>query len=295
MLKPTDRPLPRRGFTLIEMIVSMVILSAMGIAFTKYLTMQNRFFERETNAKSARSIARGSMALLLSDLRMVQDSGGVDNVSTDGKTLRVIVPYRFGLYCGTNGLKSTVSMLPADSAVVAMAAYDGYAWRDTTKGRYTLVANSAAPAIGSQPNICTGNGGGQAQLRTVSVNGRAGDILDIPLIIALPAPAPGTPVFFWQKITYSFQPSAIFPGLFALWRTQEGGRNDELFGPFDANARFRFYRTGDDTSVTVVPSLDSIRGVDLVLSANSPRISAGRTNEKAQLVTSVFFKNTRQY
>jgi hypothetical protein len=35
--------------------------------------------------------------------------------------------------------------------------------------------------------------------------------------------------------------------------------------------------------------------VDLVLSANSPRISAGRTNEKAQLVTSVFFKNTRQY
>jgi len=294
MLTPTRRGNPRNGFTLIEMLVSMVILSVMGIAFTKFLTMQNRFFERETNAKTARSIARNSMALIMADLRMVQDSGGVDSASADGRILRVFVPYRYGLYCGTDNGKSAVSMLPADSATVGMAAYDGYAWRDTTSGRYTMVGNSAVPVAAATPAVCTGNGVGQAQLRTVSVSGRSGDILDIPLIVGVPAS--GTTVFFWQKITYSFAASGIFPGMYGLWRKQEGGRNDELLGPFDANARFRYYQTGDDTSRTVVPgTLGNIRGVDLVLSANSPRISAGRTNEKTQLVTSVFFKNARKY
>ena len=280
MLKTNQVARTRRGFTLIEMLVSVVILGAMGIAFTKFLTMQNRFFERETNAKSARSIARNSMALLMSDLRMLQDNSSIDLASSDGDMLRVFVPYRYGLYCGTNGLKSTVSMLPADSATVAMAAYDGYAWRDPVAGTYTVVANSAVPVTSSAPATCTGTGAGQAQLRTVSVNGRAGDILDIPLIVGVPVA--GTPVFFWQKITYSFKPSVIFPGLNALWRKQEGGRNDELLGPFDANARFRYYIAGDDTSRTVVPTdLTTIRGIDVVLSANSPRISAGRTHEKA--------------
>ena len=141
----------RRGFTLIEMLVSVVILGAMGIAFTNFLTMQNRFFERETNAKSARSIARNSMTLLMSDLRMVQDSGGVDSASSDGKVLRVFVPFRYGLYCGTSGLKSTVSMLPSDSATVC----DG-------RLRRLRLARHDDRAVHDGRKLCGAGGGGFA-------------------------------------------------------------------------------------------------------------------------------------
>jgi prepilin-type N-terminal cleavage/methylation domain-containing protein len=279
----------RRGFTLIEMLVSMFILSVIGVAFTKFMTMQNRFFDREMNAKAARSIARGSMTLLLADLRMVQDSGGVDSASSDGKALRVIVPYRYGLFCGNAGVKSTVSMLPSDSAGVSMSTLAGYAWRDTTTGLFSLSAITTAPVVSLTPILCTTT----ALIRTVTINGRAGDIMDIPQLAS--GAAVGTSVFFWQKITYSFATSSLFPGMKSLWRNVQGGRNEELLGPFDTTARFRYYERGDDTSRTVVPALALIKGVDLVLSASSPHKSAGRTNEKVQMVTSVFFKNVRKY
>src|SRR5436190_7943239 len=179
----------RRGFTLVEVAIAMVIVAIIGAAFTKLLASQSRYFDQQTNIRKARSVARNSTNVLLSDLRMVQDSGGVDSVASDGKAIRIIVPYRFGLVCGTNGTVTTVSMLPSDSSVVALAKYGGFAWRDTLTGRYHVVTPSApsagdAPQTSASPSICTGNAAGQANLRTYSVSGRTGNILD------LNAPAP---------------------------------------------------------------------------------------------------------
>ena len=126
----------RRGFTLIEFAIALIIVGIIGAAFTKLLTSQSRFFDQQTNIRKARSVARNSMNVMLSDLRMVQDSGGIDSAASDGKLIRIKVPYRFGLVCATNGTITTVSMLPSDSSVVAMAKYGGFAWRDTLTGRY---------------------------------------------------------------------------------------------------------------------------------------------------------------
>ncbi len=288
----------RRGFTLIEVLIALVILGVLGVAFTKLLTSQGRFFDQQTNMRTARSIARTSTNILLSDLRMVQDSGGVDSVALDGKAIRIIVPYQFGLVCATAGTVTTVSMLPADSAAVAQAVYGGFAWRNPTTGRYTVVTPSppTMPLSSSNPALCTGAGSGQAQIRTVRMNGRTGSILDLQA----PAPTGATTsatVFLWQKISYSFKPSTAYPGFIGLYRTAIGGATEEILAPFDTSARFKFYQAGEDSARTVPPNVALIRGVNLVLNSLSPKKTSDKnaTNSASHIVTSVFFKNVRSY
>ena len=51
----------------------------------------------------------------------------VDAAQADGKRIRLKVPYRFGVVCGTAGGATVESMLPIDSSL--SATYAGWAWR----------------------------------------------------------------------------------------------------------------------------------------------------------------------
>jgi prepilin-type N-terminal cleavage/methylation domain-containing protein len=289
----------RSGFTLNEVIISLVILSIIGAAFTRILTYQTRYLAHETSLRTARSVARSANNILLSDLRAVQDSGGVDSVTADGKLIRILVPYRFGLVCATNGLHTTVSMLPVDSGTIALSVYKGFAWRDSLTGRYHYImpgdpTGADIPVTGVGPT-CFGNGANQAQIRSVSTNGRTADVLDLPG--AASGATVAAPMFFFQKVSYSFKRSAAYPNAFGLYRNVEGGTDEELVAPFDTvQARFRFYQTGDDASRTTPPAVSDIRGIELVLAALSPVKSSNRAGLPMQTVTtSVFFKNVRSY
>ena len=138
---------PRRGFSLAELLVAVVLLGIIGGALSKMIVTQMRFFDNVQVARGARSAARNSMNVMLSDLRMVMDSGGVTNVAVDNKAITVRVPYRFGVFCGNNGTISTVSMLPIDSAVSTMATFAGYAYRHRTSLRYITTATTTAPRV----------------------------------------------------------------------------------------------------------------------------------------------------
>jgi prepilin-type N-terminal cleavage/methylation domain-containing protein len=288
----------RRAFTLHEMLISMVIVGIIGGAFTKVLVSQTRFYDREAALRSARTIARGATNVLMADLRMVQDSGGVDSVTADGKLIRILVPYRFGLVCRTNANITTVSMLPVDSSTTAYSVYQGFAYRLPT-GLYSYVfpnnpTTSDIPIAAVTPTDCTGNAAGEAQIRTVTTNGRPGEILDLQS--AGPSGATSTaPVFFFQRVTYSFRTSNVYPNRLGLWRNVQGGINEEIMAPFDTSSRFRFYQPGDDTSRVTPPTAPNIRGLDLVLTAISPRASAISPTTSARVVTSVFFKNVRTF
>jgi prepilin-type N-terminal cleavage/methylation domain-containing protein len=289
----------RRGFTLNEMLISMTVLAIVGMAFTKILRYQTTYFAHETTLRTARTVARTATNLMLSDLRAVQDSGAVDSVAADGKLVRVFVPYRYGLVCATNGSTTTVSLLPSDSSSANMSVYKGFAFRNAT-GRYTYVFppnpfTSDIPVTSSTPASCTGSANGQAQISSVSVAGRTGNIVDLKSnggsgAIAL------APVFLFQKISYSFRTSGVYPGMLGLWRNVEGGENLELAAPFDTTARFRFYKTGDDTSRITPPAVAEIRGLELVLVARAPKASSSKTSSNTvKMSTSVYFKNVRSF
>jgi len=287
----------RRGFTLAELLVSMLIVAIIGAAFTRLVIAQSRFFTREYGARNARAVARESMNLLLTDLRMVQDSGGVDSVSADGRTVRVIVPYAFGLACGNTASATIVSLLPSDTSVMAIAKYAGYAWRNSA-GRYTIVTPPSPQGANNitvygTPALCTGTGSGQAGISTLTINGRSGQVLQLtPAAVGI---AVRTPVFLWQEITYSFDSSAAFPGLYGLYRTPTGGSRQELLAPFDSTARFKFYVPNQDTSQTTVPALSNIRGLDILLYGVSPKLQSNGLRSMTKMTTAVFFKNTRSF
>ncbi|HVX39558.1 MAG TPA: type II secretion system protein [Gemmatimonadaceae bacterium] len=293
-----------RGFTLNEVLIALVLVGIIGAAFTKLLASQSRYFDKMTNLRAARSVARASTNVLFYDLRMVQDSGGIDSASSDGKTIRVIVPYRFGLVCGTNSNTTIVMMLPIDSATDAMSQYAGFAYRNSTgasAGRYTIITppepkDDDKPANSSSASTCTGSSSGQQQLRTVTLNGRSSTVLDLKNNAPSGAPALA-PAFMWEHVTYSFKASSSYPGYYGLYRNVQGGTNEELLAPFDSTARFRFFVAGDDTSRTTVPALSDIRGIALVLDALSPKTVSNdaTTHSPSRIVTSVFFKNVRSY
>ena len=282
----------RAGFSLAELLVAVVLLGVVGGALTRLVVDQMRFFDGVQVKRGARSAARNSMNVMLAELRMVQDSGGITAVAADNKSITVNVPYRFGVFCGTLGVVSTVSMLPIDSMTLAMSSFAGYGWRGRVSGRYTIVPN-ATRVNSATPTRCTGTGIGEAGIATVNINGRSGQIMD--LTPAIPATtAPGMAVFFYQSVTYSFAASTMFPGKIGLWRSVNGGTAEELLGPFASTARFRYFAAGDDTSRTDSPGLPLIRGVGLVLTTTGQRKPAGRTTDiESRTMTAIFFKNTR--
>jgi prepilin-type N-terminal cleavage/methylation domain-containing protein len=288
----------RSGFSLAELLVAVVLLGIVGGALTRMVVDQMRLFDTLEVSRSARSVARNSMNVLMSELRMVQDSGGITAVAGNNKSVTLNVPYRMGVLCNTGSGVTTVSMLPVDSLTLARAVFAGFGWRNRTTGRYVVVPSAGvAPIESGSTSRCTGSASGEAGVATMTIDGQAGQVLDIvPAVTMTTTAMRGAPVMFYQSITYSFAASSMYPGKIGLWRSVAGGDNEELMAPFTADARFRYYQAGDDTSRTTAPALSAIRGLALVLNSEGSRTPAGHdAPSQTRMMTSVFFKNTRSF
>jgi prepilin-type N-terminal cleavage/methylation domain-containing protein len=291
----------RKGFTLMEIVVALVILTVIGAALVRLLMYQARFGESEMGRRNARTVSRNAMNIMLTDLRMVQDNGGLVAANRDSVTVRV--PVAFGLLC-TGGLAApTMSLVPVDSAMMAFAQYGGWAYRDSASGIYSYKDAASPVTINSVPlgtsTLCTDSVTGPGVL-PVTYGTRTSRVITVSDGPSSGSPNPGWPAFVYQQVTYKFGPSATFGGrrgLFRKVKTSDPNApvTDEIVAPFDSSAKFRFYVLNGDTAQSAVPSdLNTVRGLQLVLSGSSLRVTQGETNAKqAGLVTGVFFKNRR--
>jgi prepilin-type N-terminal cleavage/methylation domain-containing protein len=268
----------RRGLSLVELLIAVVLLGIVGAGITRMLQSQMRYFSRTTNAQEARSVSRNALNLLRSELRMVEPLGIVA-ASADSLTVRL--PYATGLNCSL----STGTFAAIDSLTQATAVFAGYAWKDTiSSSTYNYVASATAPAAGL-PASCTTVG------LAVIPGGR-----ELILSAAIPTVVVGAPLLLYQTVTYKIAASSIVPGRTALWRRVTGGANEEIAVPFDPTTRFRFYTIGGTTAADAVPSpVTTMSGVELVLVGESERPSPG-TNAPEEQATrvAVFFRNSVQ-
>jgi prepilin-type N-terminal cleavage/methylation domain-containing protein len=296
MMKLFSTPARRRsGFTLIEVIVCVVILGALGTALTRLMLAQSRLSALQRGQRDARAISQTSMNLLFSDLRMVHDGGDAPGsvMLASPESLSVHVPYAIGLVCGNGATFTVVSMLATDSAARAMAKYAGFAWRNRVTSKYSYVSVidtvlNAPVTPSTSPTTCTTT----AKIKTDTVSNRSWGPVDVKPISLTAGVQPGAPVFFYQNVLYYFGASSAYPGRLSLLRRIEGRNPDELVGPFDSGARFKFFVRNVDTSTVTPPAvLDSLVGVSLVLTASSPSTMAGRTAEKSRMETAVLFRN----
>lgn len=302
-MMPSSRPV-RRGFTVVEVITALTIVAIIGLSMTKLILGQTRSFQYDNGARRARTAARSSMNILITDLRMTQDNGGVVGVDAiNNRRVKVRVPTVFGFVCENSGTSVVVSLVPTDSFQLATSKYGGYAVRDSVTGIYSYVSATPSDTIqGAAPGRCRG-GSVNIFADTAHVASRIGGVFIVSG--ALPATAPiGAPMFVWQTVQYEFKPSNIYPGRLGLYRTVMGradtdSTSDELIAPFNSAARFSYYMqnpyaTRDVPTTTAPVALNNIRGFQIYLPAESSDTMPTRnTPQTANTTTAVFFKNTR--
>src|SRR3954470_17939197 len=113
----------RRGFTLIELVVSIVLFAIVGALFTRLLTVQGKFFDRQGMGNAARNVSRASLNRVISDFRMIEANGGVVAASPSSLTIRI--PFAIGVVCADAGGVTNLSLLPVDSVTYQKADFFG--------------------------------------------------------------------------------------------------------------------------------------------------------------------------
>jgi prepilin-type N-terminal cleavage/methylation domain-containing protein len=279
----------RRGFTLIELMVALVLFGIIGALFTRLMTVQGRFFDRQGMGNAARNVSRASLNRVVSDFRMIEATGGV--VAATSTSLTIRIPFAIGVVCANNGLATVLSLLPIDSTTYAQAVannqFYGYAWRDFSTGVYSYVQNPATEANGDVA-VCGGVS------ITMVPNGKTVQVTPlVPVVAGL-----GTPVFLYNLVRYNFGPSTAVPGKIGLYRTviAPGGAQatEELVAPFANTAGWKFFVLNGGSVAQAAPPADlaDIRGLELHLDGLSENIAPGRvSNETAPFTTAVYFKN----
>lgn len=293
----TARLTVRRGVTLIELMLSLIVAAIVGAALIRMSLSQARFMDQQEAWRSARSVARSGINRLVSDIRVVEAAGGLEAAAAGGQDFTLRVPYAFGILCATNGATSTLTLLPVDATMYAAAGYSGFAWR-AANGTYTYVPSAVVPAAGVAAT-CTGAAplpilGGSAG-RIPSINGSpAGQLVIVTGAIPATTP-PGTVFFLYRRVRYEFKASVILPGRTGLWRTTlgVGGGTEELAAPFANTARVNFFVLNNAAAQAAVPApLSDCRGLELVLDGMSEQTPNGSAGPKtANMRTAIFFEN----
>jgi prepilin-type N-terminal cleavage/methylation domain-containing protein len=290
----------RRGFSLVEIITALTILAIIGSAMTKMILSQTRGYQYDSGGRRSRATARSAMNIMITDLRMTQDNGGVSYIdATNHRRVDVRVPVGIGMVCTVGGSSLVMAITPVDSFQMASIKFGGYAVRNATTGIYSYVAGGAMSA--GNVNDCHGNG---VYSDTVPIGGRTGSVVQVSG--TPPAgTARGSMAMIWQTVRYSFDSSKVFPGRAGLYRIVTGSTTadtNELVAPFSWNARFKYYttmsRSGstvDDSPKTTAPAdLNTVRGLQIYLAAEaSDTVPGYKGPKKTPVTTAVFFKNTR--
>ncbi len=293
----------RRGFTLVELLLSLIVSAIIGTALVRMVLSQGRFMDQQEAWRQARSVSRSGINRLLSDLRAVENGSnpaagnwGLEAAAAGGQDFTVRVPYAFGILCGNAMSVYTVSLLPVDATMYAEAGHSGFAVRSRT-GSYTY--HGSQLPVGPTPGLCLT--GLYDEVKTVpALNGSpAGTIVNVQRTAAgaiIPAPDRGSIVLLYRRIRYEFKASDAMPGRIGLFRTRINAPNpntEELAAPFDASARVNFYVGNNPVAQAAVPAdLSTVRGLELILNGASDRAASGTAAPKvANITTSVFFEN----
>jgi Tfp pilus assembly protein PilX len=283
-VSPGRAAAPRAGFVLAELIVAMVIAALIGAALVQLVVSQSRFVSLQSSYMQARGGARAALNVLSSDFAMVTDSG---LLAAAPGSVTVRVPYAFGVACTQSSGRTSVSLLPADSASYAQAAISGYAWQDSS-ARYVFVQPATV-----QPGVTTACTSASPPIATLSSPG------SWPATVVQVGPndvrtRQGAVVYLYQIVQYAFAPSAQLPGRLALWRTVlSTGARSELVAPFDSTSAFRFL-VGRTLAVQATPpaNLTTVYGLRLKLVAASEQPPEGRTAPvQFNLTSNVLFQN----
>ncbi len=199
--------LNRRGFTLAELLVALVLLGIVSLGIYRVLLNNQRMYQAQTQRIDLQQNIRAAVTIIPADLREV-DATDSDIVGMGSDSIRFRAMRQFAVACnppilgaGLGGLTLTVwksltygAALPNSSSDSLLIFYAGAT--DTTRNDDVWIPAS----ITSNPvsATCTGGGGNSGWLMTVSLAATT----RVPYVNGLGGIPVNSPVRGFETVTY---------------------------------------------------------------------------------------------
>ena len=228
------------GFSLIELLIALLISTAIGALVFTVFAVQNRFYSATSASGRAQQTVRGAADLLATELRGVS-RGAMQVAESDRFAARV--PVAMGVVCSLPAGGDANAYFALDGKAITGSAVSGFAvlspsgaWTYYTKSWGALYVSSGGASV----TACTGQGGTSSGFDSDYL------LLNDVASIANPAPDTGSALLFYSEIEYRFAPSALEPGTLGLFRGPYNGTLVEYASGFASDAHFE-YRVGNGT------------------------------------------------
>lgn len=228
----------RRGFTLVEALVSMLLSTLIVILVTTTFLVQNEFYSDAAKRSALQENVRGAVSLVSTELRGVA-AGGIAAAEADSVVYRV--PLAIGGVCAVNGAE-TYLHLPLEGGGVVESEVAGYAVRDAD-GAWTHTASTWA-------SIYHSNGVGPAQTcRTAGADtvGALADFYRLDNLVASPALQAGDLVMVYREMTFKLAPSVLDSSSTAVFWGQAGQDLTEFANSLGSESAFQYRLSNSST------------------------------------------------
>ena len=255
----------RRGFTLIETLIALVLSSLVIVLVSTTFLVQNRYQANQVLLARVQDNARAATDLLARELR---SSMRAAILVAGPRTLTVRSPVAVATVCGQSGAFFTNVDAHIDGGVGRMATEEiaGVAVLDESTGAWDYQRATWSFVDGGSTGSaarCAGNGAD-----TLNAYGSFHAIRRLIFLFGLDIPDVGELVMLFRETTFRIDDSDLEPGVLALFREAYGRAPVEFASGIDTTARFR-YRLGGTTYQDTVDagSVDDIDAVRLLLDA----------------------------
>lgn len=285
----------RRGFSLPELLISMVMVGMIGLVLTRLIVSESRSNNRQVLQRGARGVSRGALNIMMSEMRIAEQSTAFSaaqagNAPDPSPTqVAINVPWAIGIRC----TDTEALMMPVDSLIGFIGRNNnrGIGVRNATSGEYAI--QTGVRVVNSTLLPCTAAGivtAGAAAMPGMQPYTIIGGTMAGPL---------GTPVMFYYQVRYTFKTSTTVPGRLGLFRQvfswNASQQEEELVAPFGAGSGFQYYM-GTNRMPGAAPADEDdyrdISGIQINLIGESERNAQGRSNpESANVSTAIFFRN----
>ena len=256
----------RRGFTLLETLIALVLSSLVIVLVSSTFLAQNRAQATNAALAAAHDNVRAATDVVARELR----SSMRDGIAVAGpRTLTVRSPVAVVSVCGRSGFFGTNVDVHADGGVPGLAREEiaGVAVLDESSGVWDYETTTWSfidgGSFGSAAR-CAGNGAD-----TLGIAHEFHSIRRLFFLYGLfGVPDVGEVLMLFREVTFRIAPSALEPGTLALFRQPYGGEAVELASGMDSTTAFRYRAGGTSYQDTVTAgSVGSVDGVRLIVNA----------------------------
>ena len=294
----------RRGFTLVELLVALMISSFLVTVIFQLMNGNSRFVRLQSAREEVQQNARAAMDVMAGDLRTVPPSA-IQAMGTD--SIRFYMPRAWGVLCNTLGTNSATAwvIFPAEvlsSTDVFSKPHWGIAVEQTSDplvhtDQLRYVTNPSQQTTG---NSCTGSSTtlqpnlDPAQHLALGFNRPSGTSY-----VSAGTILPGTQVLLFEEMKYDVaaSTSSAVPGSWIrrmVGRTSTGLNMQPMAGPVPASdaLRFAYYQADGVTAATTAADVRRI-GIRVITESRAQAETGGirRAEQTDTVSTDVYLRN----